>query len=64
MAAEERHVSGNLRLELKGGFDHYPQNQHLVANAIRYFARAVIIAALFLLVGMIAAAGIVVGGLN
>lgn len=53
-----------LSVRLSGAFDSYPQNFHVLAKAIRFFARMLVVAALLVAASLIAAAAIVAGAVS
>jgi hypothetical protein len=61
-AADRQDLGGKVVVRLEGAFDSYPQNQHLLSNAVIFLARRLVWAALILAIGMIVAAAILGGG--
>lgn len=51
-------LGGKVHVRLEGAFDNYPQNQHLLANAVTFLARRLVWAALILAIGLVLAAAV------
>lgn len=57
-------MTEKLNVRVEGAFDHYPQNQHILANAVRSLGNRIFLAACVLAGGIVAAALIVAGAVS
>lgn len=62
--SERQDLGGKVVVRLEGAFDNYPQNLHLLANAVIYLARWMAVAVVVLALALILAAAIVAGAVR